>query len=340
MRTTSTFMKSAAVLSVAGLALTACGDGDGDGGGSDAVEEHCSGEGDQGEITIGVFSGWEEGIAASELWNCILTAEGYDVTLEEAEAGPVFSGLASGDYDLNLDVWQPVTHASYIEDYGDTLEEYGSWYDDAELTIAVNEDAPIDSLEELADNADEFGNTIVGIESGAGLTGVTEDEVIPTYGLEDMDFTTSSTPAMLSELQTATDNDENIVVTLWHPHWAYEAFPIKDLEDPEGTLGDAETLSVFGREGFSDDHPEVAEWMENFEMDAELLYDLENEMFNEAEEDADYEEIVADWVSENQDYVDGLTEGGDGDDADGDDGAEDAEDTEDAEDEDSEGEEN
>lgn len=310
MRTTSTFVKSAAVLSVVGLALTACGD-DGENGDSEAVDEHCSGDGDQGEITIGVFSGWEEGIAVSELWNCVLTSEGYDVTLEEAEAGPVFSGLESGDYDLTLDVWQPITHESYIEEHGEDLEDFGPWYEEAQLTLAVNEDAPIDSLEELADNADEFGNTIVGIESGAGLTGVTEDEVIPTYGLEDMEFNTSSTPAMLSELQTATDNDENIVVTLWHPHWAFEAYPIKDLEDPEGTLGEAETISGFGREGFSEEFPDVAGWMEDFEMDAELLYDLENEMFNEAEEDADYEAIVAEWVSENEDYVDGLTGGDD-----------------------------
>ena len=37
-------------------------------------------------------------------------------------------------------------------------------------------------------------------------------------------------------------SSEDIVVTLWRPHWAYTAFPIKDLEDPQGKLGDFDGL--------------------------------------------------------------------------------------------------
>src|SRR5699024_2622844 len=114
---------------------------------------------------------------------------------ETADAGIVYTGLAGGDYDVNFDMWLPITHADYLKKYEDDLEQLGVWYDDAKLTIAVNEDAPISSLAELAENADEFGNRIVGIESGAGLTRITQDEAIPTYGLEDMEFVISSTPA-------------------------------------------------------------------------------------------------------------------------------------------------
>src|SRR5690606_18074286 len=109
----------------------------------------------------------------------------------------------------------------------------------------------------LAANADAFGNRIVGIEPGAGLTAATQDAVIPTYGLEGMEFITSSTPAMLAELQKALDAGDNVAVTLWRPHWAYDAFDIKDLEDPEGTLGDAESIHTVTRTGFADDFPEV-----------------------------------------------------------------------------------
>ncbi len=58
----------------------------------------------------------------------------------------------------------------------------------------MNEDAPIDSLAELADNAELFDNRLVGIEAGAGLTRITQDEAIPTYGLEDLEYVISSTP--------------------------------------------------------------------------------------------------------------------------------------------------
>lgn len=284
----------------AALGLTACaGNGDsGNGGGGEGSSE--------GPITIAVFNGWDEGIAASELWRAVLAEQGYEVELEYADVAPVFQGLADGDYDVTLDGWLPTTHADYMEEYGSDVEDLGAWNDEASLTLAVNEDAPITSIEELAANADAFGNRIVGIEPAAGLTGAVEDSVIPTYGLEGMDFLTSSTPAMLTELQTATDNGENIVVTLWRPHWAYDAFPIRDLEDPEGTLGTSESIHAIGRLGLDGDFPEVHGWLADFEMSSDLLYSLENAMFNEYDGD-DYGPVVEAWIADNRDWVDSLT---------------------------------
>ncbi|WP_301476100.1 glycine betaine ABC transporter substrate-binding protein [Yaniella sp.] len=297
----SRFFKSAAALSVAALALTACGDN-----GSD---EGDNGEAAGGEITIGVFNGWEEGVAASELWSYILEDKGYEVTLEYADPAPVYSGISTNNYNFTLDTWLPVTHADYVEKYSDDITDLGVWNDESSLHLAVNEDAPIDSLEELAENADEFNNEIVGIDPGAGLTQTTESEVIPTYGLEDMDYTTSSTPAMLQELETATEAGDNIVVTLWRPHWAYDAYPIKDLEDPEGALGGTESIHTYANTEWAEDeaNADVVGWLEDFEMDSDTLYSLENVMFNENPDTDDYRPIVEEWVSENQEYVDGLT---------------------------------
>ena len=261
----------------------------------------------QGSITLAVFNGWDEGIATSELWKAVLEDEGYDVTLEYADVAPLFAGLSTGDYDFTTDVWLPGTHAEYVEEFGDDMVDLGAWNTNAALTVAVNEDAPIDSLTELAENADLFGNQIVGIEPGAGLTAAMENAVIPGYGLEGMEFTTSSTAAMLTELEAATSAGENVVVTLWEPHWAYGAFPIKNLEDPEGTLGEAEGLHIFSRTGFDSDFPQVADWLGNFEMSLDQLYDLENLLFVDNDTD-DYGPLVDQWIADNQEYVDSLTE--------------------------------
>ncbi|SNR49235.1 glycine betaine/proline transport system substrate-binding protein [Haloechinothrix alba] len=288
------------------LVLAACGeDGDtgaeeGNGDGNGAAEEQ--------DITIGVFSGWEEGIASSYLWGHILEEEGFNVTYETADPGPIYQAVSQGQYDFSTDAWLPATHEDYWADLGDDMEDLGTWYDDAPLTIAVNEDAPIDSLTELADNADAFDNKIVGIEPGAGLTRITKEEVIPTYGLEDMEFAESSTPAMLAELESAVDSGENVVVTLWRPHWAYEAFPIRDLEDPENALGDPEEIHAFGRTGFSEDFPQVAEWLGNFKMTGEQLHSLEEIMFNQNDGEQN-EESVEQWLEDNPDFVENLKAG-------------------------------
>jgi glycine betaine/proline transport system substrate-binding protein len=261
---------------------------------------------DKGSLTVAVFNGWDEGIAASELWKHVLEGKGYDVELVYADPAAAYTGIANGQYDLALDTWLPITHAEYMETYGDQLVDLGAWNDEAKLTVAVNEDAPISSLTELAAKADLFGNRLVGIEAGAGLTTVTQNDVIPGYGLGGMDFAVSSTPAMLTELQRATDAGQNIAVTLWRPHWAYNAFPVKDLEDPQGLLGDAEGIHSVASTQFGEKFPELKEWISAFRMDNELLYSLEDAMFNGSSSD-DHGPAVAEWVAANQEWVDGLT---------------------------------
>lgn len=264
--------------------------------------------GDQTALTIAVFNGWDEGIAASELWKAILVDEGYDVSLEYADAAVIYSGLTTDDYDVVLDTWLPITHQDYLEEYGDKLVDLGAWNSDAKLTIAVNEDSPITSLAELAENADAFGNRLIGIEEGSGLNRITSEAVIPGYALEGMDYLTSSTPAMLAELTAATESGENVAVTLWRPHWAYDAFPIRDLEDPQGLLGEPEGIHSIGGNSFEQGFPTLAGWLRDFTMSSDLLYSLENAMFNEYDGD-DYGPIVEQWISENQEYVDSLTAG-------------------------------
>ena len=282
------------------LALAGCSAGaDADAGGPD--------NGDKTKLTINVFSGWAEDVAVSHVWKEVLEDKGYDVTLKTTTAGPGFTGLSQGTYDVNFDAWLPNTHKAYWKKYGSDLEKLGAWYDKAPLTLAVNKDAPVDSLADLAAHADEFGNRIIGIEPGAGETAVVRDSVIPTYGLDKMTFVTSSTAAMLAELKKDIADGENVVVTLWKPHWAYSEFPLKDLKDPEGALGAPDSINTIARKGFSDDYPTLAKWFGNFSFPDEKLFDLENKMFNSGADESDYPKIVQDWLKDNKDFADGLT---------------------------------
>ncbi len=287
-----------------GLTLAACSTDDaddtntgGDGGSSAQAEDK--------NVRIAIHNGWDEGIAVSYLFKNILESEGYTVETDNLDPGVVYTSLSAGDHDVNFDMWLPITHEDYLEKFGDDLEQLGVWYDQAKLTIVVNEDSPAQSLADLNDHADVYGSRIVGIEAGAGLTRLTQDEAIPTYGLEDWDFVISSTPAMLAELKGATDAGDDLVATLWRPHWAYDEFPVRDLEDPENAMGDAEEIHTVGRLGFGEDFPEVADWIEAFELNDDQLFSLENIMFNENEGNKN-EESVEEWLEANPDFVDEL----------------------------------
>ncbi|QGH68843.1 glycine betaine ABC transporter substrate-binding protein [Pseudactinotalea sp. HY158] len=297
------------IAATSAFALAACGSASGGATETDDPTDGTAATGGSGDINtdpiqIGVPAGWDEGVAVSALWAAILEDKGYTVELADAEIGLIFADLASDEsYDLLFDGWLPQTHKEYIDKYGADLDDLGVWYDNAALSVAVNNDAPITSLAELADNADAFNNRIVGIDPGAGLTQAMENEVIPTYGLEDMDFVTSSTASMLAELKGAMQAGDNIVVTLWHPHWAYSAYDIRDLEDPEGTLGTAEEIHTFARKTFADDYPQVAEWISNFTFADEDLASLENDIV----EAGDPQAGVQQWLEDNPDFPASVT---------------------------------
>lgn len=289
---------AAGVLAVSGLA--ACGSSDD--GGSDSGGD--GGGGDK-SLTIGVASGWAEGVAVSHLWKYVLENKmDYEVELKTLDVAPIFEGVASGDLDLFVDTWLPVTHEDYWKKYKDKVEDLGAWYDQATLNIAVPDYVDMKSIADLKGKASMFDGTITGIDSGAGLTRVTREEAMPAYGLDDYELKTSSTPAMLAALKTATEDEKPIVVTLWHPHWAYSAFPIKDLEDPKGAMGAAEEIHTIATPGFSDDHQDVAESVKNFEIDDPTLADLENVVLQEHEKDM--QAGVKAWAEENQDFIDGM----------------------------------
>ncbi|GAA1165669.1 glycine betaine ABC transporter substrate-binding protein [Ornithinimicrobium humiphilum] len=290
----------AVVASLAGaaLVLTACGDG-----GSDDTSGSEGSGGDAGTITLGFLPSWTDGLSMAHLLEHQLGEMGYTVEMETlTEAAPLYTGLANGDVDMYPSAWPEVTHADYMEEYGDRIEDLGAYYDGAVLTIAVPEYVDIDSMEELKDNADRFGNRIVGIEPGAGLTGVTQDSMMPAYGLEDWELVTSSTTAMLSELSSAVADEEDIVVTLWRPFWAYTEFPMKDLEDPEGAMGDPEGLHFLGTDGFAEEHPEVAEWLGQLTLTDEEYGSLEDMVVNEYGEGRESEAVEA-WLEANPDVL-------------------------------------
>ncbi|GGV22495.1 hypothetical protein GCM10010182_50920 [Actinomadura cremea] len=286
-------------LAIGAMALTL-------GFGTAACGSEDSGGADDKSITIGMVSGWAEGEAATHLWKSLLEDKGYEVEVKTLDTGPLYTGMAQGDVDLFLDAWLPGTHEDYWKQYGDKLEKVGSWYDSAPLTIAVPDYSPLQSLEDLKGKHGEYDGTIVGIEQSSGLFRVSSEEMLPAYGLDgDWKVKTSSTPAMLTELQKAIEAKENIVVTLWRPHWAYEKFPIRDLKDPKGAMGKPDGVFTVAREGFSEEQAEVAGWLKKFKMNDEQLGSLEDLMENKHK--GKPEQAVDEWLKANPNFATSMT---------------------------------
>lgn len=279
------------------LALAGCSASENDGGSSNGDETT-----PKGTVSVSYINGWTDGESIAYLLKNQIEALGYEVNIVDlADNGPLYVGLAQGDIDIAASAWPEVTQASYWEAHGDNIEDLATWYDGAVLTIAVPSYSAITSLDELKDNAELFGGEIVGIEPGAGLTEVTETSMMPAYELEDSySLLTSSTAAMLTVLGEALQNEEEIVVTLWRPFWAYNEYDVRDLEDPLGAMGEPEGLHILARDGFAADYADITELIAEIKLNDEAYGELEGLVTSEDFE-GDPEGAVAEWITQHAD---------------------------------------
>ncbi|MEZ0493861.1 glycine betaine ABC transporter substrate-binding protein [Kineococcus sp. TBRC 1896] len=311
----ATFGRLSVGLAAAGV-VAACS---GESATNSAGSSQASTSDDVRTVNLGFLPGWTDGLSTAYLWKNLLEGEGYAVEFTElSDAAPLYTALAQGDVDVYPSGWPQVTHQDYMNQYGDQIEDLGAWYEGAVLTLVVPEYTDVDSIDQLAGQGARFGGRIVGIEPGAGLTRITREQAMPEtyedadgdeqqgYGLEgEYELVTSSTAAMLAELQSATDAQQDIVVTLWRPFWANTSFPVKDLADPRGAMGQAETLNSLARQGFAEDMPDVADMMSNFTLTDEQYGTLEDTVVNEYGEGR-YDEGVQAWLDQNPDFRESL----------------------------------
>jgi glycine betaine/proline transport system substrate-binding protein len=282
---------------VAGLSLTlfaaACGADEDTGDNGDT-------EGDDGAETAGgeielVYVEWDTEVASTHVIGKVLEDEGFDVTVTPLDNAVMWEAVANGEADAMVAAWLPATHAAQYEEYGDQVDELGVNLEGAKIGLVVPEYMDVDSIADLDQEANQI---ITGIEPGAGVVAASEQS-LEDYNLEGWEVQTSSSGAMATELGTAIDNEEEVIVTGWSPHWKFAAYDLKYLEDPEGTFGEAETIETMAREGLAEDMPEAYSILENFYWESE---DMEEVML-EISEGASPEDAAAAWVEENQDTV-------------------------------------
>ncbi|MFJ6726793.1 ABC transporter permease/substrate binding protein [Streptomyces sp. NPDC091281] len=264
-----------AVIGVVVLALVAGGMGV-FGRDSGTAEASATDVGKGREVTIGYIP-WDEGIASTYLWKELLEERGFEVKTTQYAAGPLYTGLATGQVDFQTDSWLPVTHAEYWKKYGDRLDDLGSWFGPTSLELSVPAYMKdVNTLADLKAQSGRFGGKITGIEPSAGMMGLLKDKVLKQYGLDGTyKVVDGSTPAMLAELKRAYAKKDPIVVTLWSPHWAYSEYDLKKLKDPQGAWGRGDGVHTLSRKGFADDNPEVAAWLKDFRMTEKQLTGLE-----------------------------------------------------------------
>ncbi|WP_251978123.1 glycine betaine ABC transporter substrate-binding protein [Salinicola avicenniae] len=248
---------------------------------------------------------WSSEVASTNVVRVVLEQAGYDVNMNSLSAAIMWQAVGTGDADAIVAAWLPTTHGDYLSQVEDNVEDLGPNLEGTKLGLVVPSYTDVDSLADLNANADEFDGQIVGIDPGAGLMAQTEN-AMDVYDMDDLSLQSSSGAAMTSALATAVENQEDIVVTGWTPHWMFARWDLKYLDDPEKAFGDAEQIDTIVHKGFKEEMPGAYAILDNFHWTPEQMSEV---MLMNQEEGSDPYENAKKWVADNPDVVAEWTEG-------------------------------
>ncbi|WP_449355242.1 glycine betaine ABC transporter substrate-binding protein [Virgibacillus natechei] len=288
------------------LLLTACGENDNS---DQEAEANGVDLGDE-DITL-VSDTYVEATASTYLAKHALEEVGYNVEVKDVDLGPMFSSIADGSGDASLSAWLPNTHSEYWDKYEDQMDKIGTVIDEAPIGLAVPEYMEdINSIEDLANNKNDIGDkmewTITGVSPGAGQMRLTKEDVMPGYGMDDKwELLESSDAGMTSALKAAIEEEQPIVVTLWYPHWAFQRWDLKLLDDPKNEHGDPDTIYSIGREGFQEDFPAANQILSQFHLELE-----DNEaVMDDLEKNVDPDEAAQNYLEDHPELMDAWLDG-------------------------------
>lgn len=239
---------------------------------------------------------WDSEIASTNVVKVVLEDLGYNVDISYLDVAVMFSSVANGEADGTVAPWLPVTHGEVYEKYANSVEDLGPNMIGAQNGITVPTYMDVDAITDLTNEA---GQVITGIEPGAGITTLTENVLDVYPNMSDWSQKTSSTGAMTVELGQAIEKQEDIIITGWTPHWMFERYDLKMLEDPEKAMGEEETIVSLARKGLKEEMPEVYSVLDNFAWEIE---DMQSVML-ELSEGVDPEIAARNWVEANPEKV-------------------------------------
>lgn len=253
----------------------------------------------KGTVTL-AYVEWSSEVASTNVVRAVLEQQGYDVEMSSLSAAAMWQAVAYGDADGMVAAWLPTTHENYLEQTQDRVIDLGPNLDGTKLGLVVPAYTDITSVDELDEKADSINGEIIGIDPGAGLMGLAE-EAVDTYDLApQVRLRSGSDATMVAALNNAIQNEEDIVVTSWTPHWMFARWDLKYLEDPENAFGGAEQIHTVVRQGLEEDMPEVYAVLDNFEWTPDHMGEV---MLANQQEDSDPYENAKQWVEDNPEIV-------------------------------------
>ncbi|MBS3650851.1 choline ABC transporter substrate-binding protein [Pseudaminobacter sp. 19-2017] len=258
--------------------------------------------------------GWTDVTATTATASVILEALGYTPDVQVLSVPVTYTSLASKDIDVFLGNWMPTQEADikpYLENK--SVESIKTNLEGAKYTLAVPKHTYEGGLKDFSDIAkfkDKLGGKIYGIEAGNDGNRLILDMISDNkFELGGFELVESSEAGMLSAVQKAASNKEDVVFLGWEPHPMNANIDMAYLSGGDEVFGPnfgGATVHTNVRTGYPSECPNVGKFLSN------LVFTLkmENEMMGGILNDGkDPKAAAKEWLQANPDTVAPWLEG-------------------------------
>jgi len=302
----------------------------------------CAGE-EKPSITL-AQNDWTSQLIGTEIIDQIITEQlGYATEIVLLTISLTWPAMENGDVDISSEIWFP-SRQDEIQPYLDrgTLElgkvnftGGGAWL----IPRFVVYGDPARGIEPMAPDLKSILDLKDKEEGGKGYWKLFENpenpglgELVggsPSYKDDTADrclilgydlplWRSNQTEALMGDRMIAADREgEPLMMSIWYPHWIFDAVDVIELTFPNpydaaafdfeevkpvksGLETDCKTIHTIMRAGLKKDAPDVYRLMKNFSLGT----DINNLMLRVDVDGEDVSAVAADWIIKNQDKID------------------------------------
>jgi glycine betaine/proline transport system substrate-binding protein len=252
--------------------------------------------------------GWTDIAATTGTASVILEALGYTPDVQVLSVPVTYTSLKNKDIDVFLGNWMPTMEADrkpYVDDK--SVEVLIPNLEGAKYTLAVptyTYDEGLKSFQDIAKFKDKLDGKIYGIEAGNDGNRLILDMISNNkFDLGSFELVESSEAGMLSAVQKAVPDKQDVVFLGWEPHPMNTKIDMKYLEGGDDVFGPnygGATVYTNVRAGYTTECPNAGKFLKN------LVFSLkmENEIMGDIlDNGTEAKAAAAAWLKKNPDAL-------------------------------------
>ncbi|MBS1269980.1 MAG: Glycine betaine/carnitine transport binding protein GbuC [Gammaproteobacteria bacterium] len=219
----------------------------------------------------------------------MLEQMGYETDIITASVPIMFSSLAGNERDAFLGLWLPTQRSMVTKHMTEgKIDIVTKNLENAKYTVGVSREAwenGVKHFSDLAEHADKFDNTILGIEAGNDGNEIIKQMIADdAYGMSGFELKPSSEAGMLIEVQRRHRKDQWAAWLAWQPHPMNLNIDLSYLnggEDYWGPNQGGATVYTMTRAGYAWQCPNVGQFLENYAFTVDEQSQLAGSVIND-----------------------------------------------------------